>query len=517
MKILTAILAVAAALASGGAMALSGAGNPWETIDEAVCASLIAQDFSVAVGAKTTISKSSRVVANERGPSACMVEATIAPSIGVEIRLPTTGWNQRFLFTGCGGLCGNINSAAGDDAFDRGYAIATTDMGHRSAADDRSWTSDAKLVEDYRHRASHLTVVLAKAVVAAYYGKGPAVSYSRGCSTGGRQGLTSALMYPDDFDGVIAGAPAANYATPHNAWSYLSNLNAAGASVLDVKAIELLRDAVLSSCDNDDGVADGVVGDPPACRFDPRELQCRPGQEAGCLTSSQLGAALRMYDGAKDASGKPYYAMGYARGSEAGWIRSMIGVDGKPPGRAGSAAFFLESVVGKGARAADFDFARHGASGGPLSARLDQGENKTRLAAFADRGGKLLMYHGWSDVDVTPAVSLDFRRDAIAGLGQDKVDDFLRLFFMPGVAHCRGGPGADSVDFLTALEHWVEKGSAPTSLVAAKTSQPGRNYAAFPLKPDTVVFSRTLFPYPAASVFAGKGDSRDASAWVPGR
>ncbi|MBM3515217.1 MAG: tannase/feruloyl esterase family alpha/beta hydrolase, partial [Alphaproteobacteria bacterium] len=252
MKIASSIAVVAALGFAAPALALSGTGNPWETIDEATCAALVTMDFAATVGAKTTIKSAARVPTANGLPALCRVTARIAPTIGVEIRMPMN-WNRRFLFTGCGGLCGVINSGAGDDALKRGYAVATTDMGHTNAADDRSWTADKALVEDYVHRSTHLTVVLAKATIEAYFGKAADYSYARGCSTGGRQGLTEALRYPDDFDGIIAGAPAADMATPHNAWSYLSNLDASGKSILDIAAITLLRDAVLAACDMNDG------------------------------------------------------------------------------------------------------------------------------------------------------------------------------------------------------------------------------------------------------------------------
>jgi feruloyl esterase len=475
---------------------------------------LKAADFSGVVGAAVMVTDAARVPAKDGLPSLCRMTATIAPSIGVEVRLPSTAWNRRFLFTGCGGLCGIINSDAGNDALRRGYAVATTDMGHRAASpEDRAWTADKALVENYVHRATHLTTVLAKEVIKSYFGRAQDFAYARGCSTGGRQGLTEALMYPADYDGIIAGAPAADMATPHNAWSYLSNLDAAGKSIIDAAAIELLRGAVLSACDADDGLADGLVGDPLSCDFDPAALACAGSSSSGCLSPAQVAGVRRMYDGAKDAAGKPFYAMGYARGSEAGWIRSMVGEAGKPPGRAGSAAFFLASVVGPDAKPADFDFARHGVNGGPLSARLDQGADNTGLAPFVGKGGRILVYHGWSEVDVAPGVSIDFYRDAVSGLGQVAVDETLRLFFIPGMAHCRGGTGPDSIDLLTAIENWVERGVAPDRLVAAKTSLPVRNFPDYPLPADAVQFTRAAFPYPATAVYAGTGDPKSADSF----
>lgn len=470
-------------LSANPAFAISGQGNPWEAIDDAKCAGLKAADFAAAVGAKTEITAAARTAATETAPAVCRVTAMIAPSIGVEIRMPLAEWNGRFLFTGCGGLCGAINSATGNDALKRGYAVATTDMWHQTGQNDRSWANDDALVEDYNHRATHLGTLLGKAAVVAHYGKPQTKSYWRGCSTGGRQGLVEALRYPTDFDGIIAGAPAADMANPHNAWSYLSTLDNKGKSVLDVPAITLLRDEVQKACGKD-----GIVENPLKCDFDPARLQCAAGGKDKCLTPVQVAAARRMYDGA----GPQFYSMGYSRGSEGGWIRSLVGEDGKPPGRAGSAAFFVEKNIGPTAKVAAFDFATYGVLGSPIGGRLEQGADNTGLATFAGRGGKILMYHGWNDVDVTPAVSVDFRKNAVAGLGEAMVDSFLRLFFMPGMAHCRNGPGPDSADYLTAIENWVEKGEAPERLVVAKTRLKEANYVAYPLAPADVILERPV-------------------------
>ena len=259
-------------------------------------------DFAAAVGVPVTVTKAALVEAEGPGSIGhCHVLATIAPSTGVEIQLPRSGWNQRLLFTGCGGLCGVIRTEQGADALLRRYTVATTDMGHSLAPgeDPRAWTSNQELVQEWQHRATHRATLLTKAVISAAYGKPQDYAYFRGCSTGGRQGLTEALMYPDDYDGIISGAPAAQMVTPHNVFAYATNTRPDGSPILTALALNLLADAVMEACDTNDGIRDGVIGNPNACEFDPAQLLCGREEAPLCLTTEQITAAKKIYSGAQ--------------------------------------------------------------------------------------------------------------------------------------------------------------------------------------------------------------------------
>ncbi len=486
-------------------------------LDQASCSALAARDFAPAVGTQVTITQA-RVVAggHDSQTAHCHVLAAIAPSTGVEIQLPQSNWNRRLLFTGCGGLCGFIRTEQGADALARRYAVATTDMGHRLAPgeDPRAWTTDQNLVEEWQHRATHRATLLAKAVIAAAYGEPQDYAYFRGCSTGGRQGLTEALLYPDDYDGVIAGAPAAQMVTPHNVFAYASNTRPDGSSILTVDALTVLADAVIQACDMDDGVQDGVIGNPSACGFEPANLRCDEPAMDRCLTNEQIVAAENIYRGARRADGTPFYPMGYAKGTERDWIAGLLGVDSRPPRRAGSAQFTLERKIGPDATLADFDYAKHGTTGSPLGGQLDFGSDGKKLESYANRGGKILLYHGWSDTDATPASSLYVHQAQAAAFGEDNLAEFLRLFMFPGMTHCRGGNGVNTADFLTVIERWVEEGEAPDSLDAYGTTVPPMSYISHPLDPDTIVTGRRLFPYPVVSIYDGSGPIADPGNWT---
>lgn len=484
-------------------------------MNHATCVGLANTNFTD-VGAPVTVTSAELIPASSgRQPAHCHILATIAPSTGVEIQLPTFAWNGRLLFTGCGGLCGLIRTNQGSDALARNYAVATTDMGHQlqPGDDPRAWTVNEELVEEWQHRATHRATLLAKAVILEAYGKPQDYAYFRGCSTGGRQGLTEALMYPDDYDGVIAGAPAAQMVTPHNVFAYASNTRPDSSPILTESAINLLADAVLDACDMDDGLADGVLGNPGACTFEPSALLCQSGAAEGCLTEEQVAAANMVYDGAKQDDGTPFYPMGYAKGTERDWIAGFLGKDGRPPRRAGSAQFTVERKIGPDATLADFDYAKHGTTGSPVGGLLDFGEDGKKLAPFINRGGKILLYHGWSDTDATPASSLFFYEAQAAAFGDEALPDFLRLFFLPGMAHCRGGNGVNTADYLSLMESWVEDGNAPDQLEAFGTTAEPFNYIAHPLSLNTIVTGRKLFPYPATSVYSRSADHRDPSNW----
>ncbi len=490
-------------IAAMPSFALEGAGNPWETIDNAVCAGLKLQDFSGEVGAAVNISLSERVADTKTLPGYCRVVAVIAPKNNVEIRLPLSGWNSRVLMAGCGGLCGAVQMERTDDALVRKYAVAHTDMGHAEA--DMAFATDPAAMEDFAQRSTHVATLLLKATVKAYYNREQDYAYFRGCSTGGRQGLTAALLYPDDYDGIIAGAPAAGAAVPNIAWALKANTRADGTSILDEHAIRTLHDAVLKACDLDDGVADGIVGDPPSCKFDPSSLGC--GKSSSCLSAEQIDAATKIYGGIPG-----YASQGFAKGGELGWLKNLVRTD-KSAGFEGVARNFLRRY-GATQSLGDLDFKDVRLA--PVDALPDFGADGKRIEGLNKSGGKLLLYHSWSDDSLTPATAIDVYAAYEKAFGREKLDDFFRLFVIPGMRHCRGGEGPDAVDFLTAMENWIEKGKAPEELKATKLKKmvPLPLEERFPLPPEQVIFSRPVYQYPATAVYSGQGDAKAASSWL---
>lgn len=509
-----------AVIAAAPAGAVDPAGSPWLAIDDAACAGLRLNDFAADVGAAVTVTSAAVVAAGADAsapdlPAYCRLTATIAPQNQVEIRLPTTGWSGRVLTAGCGGLCGAIQMERTDDALIRGYAVAHSDMGH--SASDLGFADDPALLEDFVHRATHLTTVLLKSATRTYYGRAPSQSYFRGCSTGGRQGLTAVVMYPSDYDGIIAGAPAAGPgAVPNIAWTLRANTRPDGTPILDAGALDILHAAALTACDSDDGAKDGLISNPDACTFDPQTVVCGPGgPENQCLTPAQVQAAEAIYDGVV-AQGRRAVSRGLSRGGELGWKAGLLGVNGGPPGYGGVALNYVRRFPGTTPDIAAFDFAAHPITLAAVDTLPSVGENGERLKAFRDAGGKLLLYHSWSDNSLTPATAIDvYDAHANAMGGYAALEGFYRLFVIPGVRHCGGGEGPDAVDLLAAIEAWVEKAEPPERLVAFKTNQDVRypREHRFPIPDAEIRFSRSVFPWPASARYVGPGDVSQADAW----
>lgn len=491
------------------ALVLSGLAVGLARADER-CSQILEQDFDQATGAPTDIMLAERVTDGAPLPQYCRVVGNVAPKNTVEIRLPVSGWNGRVLLAGCGGLCGAIQMGRTDDALLRGYAVAHTDMGHAEA--DLAFASDPQALEDFAHRSTHVATRLLKAVTAFYYERSHEYAYFRGCSTGGRQGLTAALLYAEDFDGIIAGAPASGPAVPNIAWALKANTATDGSSILDADAIETLHSGTLAACDLDDGVADGIIGDPPSCGFSPRELRCNGPAEAACLTEAQVVAAEKIYGGIKNPDGSAYASQGYSVGGETGWLRTLVSRGGEP-GMAGVARNYLRrfaDLPDPPTSLQELDFARFPVRLSALDELPIAGNNGRGLVEFAESGGKLLLYHSWSDDSLTPATAIDVF-DSVAD-----PSEFLRLFMIPGMFHCGGGPGPDAIDFLSAIEEWVERGETPARLTAYKTrSTPvfPQEYR-FPLAPEQVVYERPVFAYPNNAVFIEGDGERAPGRWV---
>jgi hypothetical protein len=498
------------------------------------CGDVARADLSNATGAPTSITSATEVVGLK---PYCKVLGTIAPKINFEIRLPLSGWSQRFLQTGCGGLCGklsiNIEKAGGCAPVTNGeIALASSDMGHQ--ANDMAWGNNTQQREDFAQRGVHLTAVAAKALIAAFYGQAPRYSYFSGCSDGGREALIEAQRYPGDFDGITAGAPAMHFSVQnsmHHAWLARSNTGTDGKAILTAVDMPVLHRAALRRCDARDGLRDGQIDDPRRCRFNPAVTLCKAAVEPGkCLTSIQVGAARKLYDGARDAHGVRLDIAGMQPGSELEWIGVFI--PKQPGGPIFSEKIALDSINGlmfatnpsPPLTLADwkFDSATFASLAG--ARKLYDADNPD-LSPFAAHGGKLILWHGWSDPHISPINTIDYFQQLGSTMGAARRDGSVRLFLFPAMAHCSGGDGPNEFPLLAALMAWVEGGAAPDVLVAKRFNEvqvPPRPataayadggvppMAAGPVaapaaRPQLPPRSRPVYAYPIVARYTGKG------------
>jgi feruloyl esterase len=490
------------------------------------CSQLKTIDLAGPVGAKTRIREVSAVPDGTPAPY-CRVLGTIDPAIQFEVRLPSTNWTQRFLQTGCGGLCGNLNINVGRaegcaPATNGEIALASTDMGHsngpgRGNADPIWAVENPQTRIDFAYRAQHLTAVAAKALIRQYYGQNPKYSYFSGCSDGGREALMEAQRYPEDFNGIAAGAPAMNFITQntfYHGWNARVNTGADGHAILTADKLPLLHKAVLEACDELDGLKDGLISNPPACKFDPATVVCKPGQDdSTCLTAAQATAAKEIYTGAHDSAGHKFVISGPQPGSELSWQGVYV------PQAAGGAIFSAGIALGTikylaypKPLASDFelkDFQFNQANFDaikPMHRIYDATDPD--LSKFAASGGKLLLYHGWSDPHISPLNSVAYYNAMQKTMGEAKVSQFARLFLFPGGYHCNGGDGPFDFPLLSTVMSWVEGGVKPDMIMASHGRSPAR--------PDR---TRPVYPYPMTAVYKGTGDINDASNFEakPGR
>ena len=431
-------------------------------------------------------------------PAFCRVGAILRPSsdseIGMEVWLPET-WNGKFEFVGGGGWAGVITYPALVTALNEGYATASTDTGHKGGNASFAIDHPEKLI-DFAYRAVHESTVKAKAILTAFYDRGPRLSYWNGCSTGGRQGLMEAQRYPDDFDAIIAGAPA-NYQTHLHAW----DLNVAVPALKDpsstVSAAKLgaLNKAVIGACDAKDGVKDSLLNEPRTCKFDPVTLLCKGGDSENCLTPAQLESVKRMYAPAKTKAGDIVFP-GKEPGSETGW--NAISGGQAPQGVSLGSFQVAYNEQNWDWRGYDLDRDLK-----VVDERVGTIVNAINpdLSAFKARGGKLIMYHGWIDTAISPGNSINYFNSVLAKMGP-KQDNWIRLFMIPGMGHCQGGPGPNQVNYLGALERWRESGVAPDHLEA------------FHVTNNRVDMARPLCPYPQVAQHKGIGSTNDAANFV---
>jgi len=435
-------------------------------------------------------------------PAFCRVAATLKPTsdsdIKIEVWLPASGWNGKFQAVGNGGWAGSISYPAMGQALRRGYATASTDTGHTGGSASFALGHREKLI-DFGYRAVHETTLKSKLVVAAFYGDPAKLSYWNGCSTGGRQALKEAQQYPADFDGIIAGAPA-NFRTHLQVgqiWTASATLKDP-ASYIPPAKYPLIHKAVLEACDSLDGVKDGVIENPLRCHFDPKTIECKGEDTSACLTPPQVEAARKIYAGATNPRTGLRIWPGVMPGSELGWAQTAGG-----PEPIGLAMEYFKYVVFEDPNwdwktfNFDTDTAR--------TDKLEYGMNATdpNLKEFVGHGGKLLLYHGWSDPLISPQNSINYYRSVEDTMGGPaRTAGFARLFLVPGMGHCGGGEGPNSFDMVGAIEQWVEKSKAPEQIVASHLSG------------GAVDRTRPLCPYPLAAVWKGSASTDSASSFV---
>lgn len=461
----------------------------------------------------------------KRLPAFCRVTAVSRPTpdseIAIEVWMPATGWNGKFRGQGNGGFAGEIAWSALGLAVAQGYASAATDTGHAGNGAEATWAlGHPEKIVDFGYRAIHEMTAIGKAVTNAFYGDAPKYAYFSACSNGGRQALMEAQRFPDDYDGILAGAPA-------NYWTHLltSSLWDAQATTLDANSyipsskIPAIAQAVLAACDANDGVKDGILNDPRQCQFDPATMLCKGADSDSCLTEPQVIALKKLYQGAMDSKGNAVFP-GFMPGGEEGQGGWPLWITGPAPAKALLFAFdygyFADMVYDR----ADWDYKKANfdqalaASDKKFAAVLNS--NDPNLKPFHARGGKLIIYHGWSDAAISPLNSINYYHSVIQQMGKPDADSFLRLYMVPGMQHCEGGPGTDSFgeygfspindpqhNITIALEQWVEKGTAPPTVIASKLEGHG---------PDPKVkLSRPLCPYPQQAHYKGSGDPNDAS------
>jgi len=424
-------------------------------------------------------------------PAFCRVALTLRPGpksdIKAEVWMPIAGWNGKLQVVGNGGFAGTIGYRALATALAAGYAAASTDTGHSGPAANTFANEDATL--DFAYRAIHETAVAAKRAVDHYYGAPPRLSYFTGCSTGGRQALTAAQRYPDDFNGIVGGAPAIFTTKQAFGQIWFYQAIALGAGAIPKEKLPLIHAAALNACDGLDGAADGVLENPLACTFDPGVLACQAGAAPeSCLTAPQVDAVRRVYAGpTHNTTGEKIFP-GLERGSELGWSPVPVGY----------AVDYFEHVVFKNSSwdPATLNFGTDVAEAYPAAHQIFDA-NDPRLSAFSGRGGKLLMYQGWAEPGIPPGHIVSYYQQVQAHTLDAATS--VRLFMVPGMGHCGGGDGASTFNMVAALDAWVERGTAPEQIPASRV----RN--------GKVDRTRPLCAYPRYARYSGSGNVDDAA------
>jgi feruloyl esterase len=446
----------------------------------------------------------------------CRVEAVVAPAVKFEVWMPPKAtWNERLQGIGNGAFAGGIPYSGMGGSLTAGFAATGTDTGHVSGVFDASWAmGHPELIDDWARRGAHVMTVGAKAIMNVYYGKGPKFSYFSGCSGGGRQALREAQDFPDDYDGILAGAPARHetHMIPAMLWNATVTCKNP-ASYIPPSTLPIIANAVLARCDGLDGLVDGLLDDPRRCDFDPKSIVCA--NPATCITPAQAVALRKIYEGARTPDGRQIYP-GFLMGGETGPSGWQTWITGAAPLTSfdflvGNSFLTYAVFENPGWDWRTFNFDSDVAYTDFKVGYING--NNPDLTAFKNRGGKMIMYHGWADPAIAALDSIDYYEDVVAFMSGEhkqhfnsvaggphrKTQEFFRLFMMPGMQHCSGGPGPDRFDGLGALRQWVEQGVAPDKMIAT-------HYTG-----NVADRSRPLCPYPEVARWTGTGSTDDAA------
>ena len=477
----------------------------------------------------------------------CMVVGSIEPATLFEVDLPIDHWTQRFeMNPSNASLIANAGSCA--PALNGEFAVAFDNLGHSGGGlrTDTSWTPNLQLRIDFAYRANHETVLAAKALIKAFYGQPQRFSYFVGCSEGGREALTEAQRFPQDFDGISAGSPVAIDST-HNIffhpWESYVNRRPDGSRILAAGRMHILHDAVLEHCAAAAGLLDGVLLQPTACKFDPSWVQCKAGTSdtSNCLTAEEVGVVENLYAGPGDGKRHHFEIAGFAMGTEHRWGLSTADHVANPEAKEGWQLRRLLAPPESGKTATEledaFAFNQEWYDKTLTLAPLYNAGN-TNLRPFEQHGGKLILWNGAEDLTVQPELSVAYYEGVEKELGAKQTDTFMRLFVVPGVGHCNGGDLAFQLDLLSPLMAWTELHRAPEMIIGGKPAEKspaangggGQNAGqragmsggtggawglhdpfSTAFRPNE--FTRPIYAFPYMARYSGKGDPKDAASY----
>jgi hypothetical protein len=461
-------------------------------------------------------------------PEFCRVVVEGTPSsdsqIAVEVWMPITGWNRKIRGQGNGGFAGSIDYRGMAGSLNLGYATSGTDAGHKGEATDASWAlHHPEKTKDFGYRAIHVTAGLAKTITRTFYETEPARSYFDSCSDGGREALMEAQRFPTDYDGILAGAPANDWTHLLTAALDLSKATTASEEdFIPPEMLPIITAAALKGCDAKDGIKDGILEDPRNCHFDPDLLHCNGTESNACLSAVQIQTVKKIYAGGSEAAARQVFP-GLMPSSEAGdgqWKDWITGpAFGKGSMLAYSTNFFRYMVFSNpkwNYHTADVSGVLKAADRTTASILNSTDPN---LKPFYQRGGKLILYHGWLDSAISPLNTIKYYRDVVSTMGQGSAGEFFKLYMIPGMGHCAGGPGPfvfgqlgigeardPNHNIFVALEKWVETGTAPGPIIGKKLNDDKD-------ASKGVKLTRLLCPFPQIAIYDGGSDPNTASSF----